>query len=51
MVNFPGAPNAGGPGSIHGQGTKIPRAASKGPVCRNEDKRSRVPQLRPGTAK
>ena len=51
MVNYPGAPNAGGPGSIHGQGTKIPRAASEDSVCHNEDQRSRAQRPRPGTAK
>ena len=58
-------PNAGGPGLIPAQGTrshmlqlrvsmlqlKIPHAASKDATCHNEDRRSRVPQLRPGTAK
>ena len=55
-------PSAGGPGSIPGQGTiyqmlqlrvrmlqlKIPHAATK---ILNQQRRSCVPQLRPGTAK
>ena len=49
---------AGGLGASPGQGTrshmrqlKILRAATKDPMCHSDDQRSRVPQLRPGTAK
>ena len=31
--------------------TKSPHAATKDPACHNEDQRSSVPQLSPGTAK
>ena len=51
-----GVPNAGGLGSILGQGTRFPHAAAKSshasikdPACHNEDQRSCM--LRPGTAK
>ena len=41
--DFPGGPvvktpsSAGGPGPISGQGTKIPRAATREPTCTNEE--------------
>ena len=58
-------PSAGGPGSIPGQGTwyhmpqlrvcvprlKILHAATKDYICRDEEERFQVPQLRPGAAK
>ena len=53
-----GAPRARGPGSTLGQGTRpdmlkprVPMPRLKDPACRSEDQRSRVQQLRPGTAK
>ena len=51
-------PDAGGPGSISGQGTRSPMPYLrvcmlqwKGPVCHNEDRRSCMLQLRPDVAK
>ena len=45
------APNAGGPGLISGQGTKIPHAATKDPVRHHGGQKSSVLQRRPGAAK
>ena len=44
-------PNAGGTGSVSGQGTRPHMLQLKDPTCHNEDKRPHVLQLRPGTAK
>lgn len=51
-------PIAEGLGSIPGRGSRIPHAstkslhtATKDPTCWNQDWRSHVPQIRPGTAK
>ena len=46
-----GIPNAVGPGSIPGQGTKSPMLQLKGPTCNNEDKRSYMLRLTPDTIK
>ena len=49
--------NAGGPGSVPGQGSHIPQLRvrvpqlKKNPACHGEDPRSCVLQLRPGAAK
>ena len=49
--------NAGGPGSVPGQGSQIPQLRvrmpqlKKNPACHGEDPRSCVLQLRPGAAK
>ena len=53
-------PNAGGSVSIPGQGTgshvlqlrvRMPQLKTEDPVCRNEDQRACVLQLRTGTVK
>ena len=44
------APNAGGPGSIPGQGTRSNMPQLKEPAHHNQDQGSHVPELRPGTA-
>ena len=43
-------PNAGGLGSIPGQGTRSHEPQLEDPSCLSEDQRSFVGQLRPGTA-
>ena len=51
VVETSNAPNAGGPGSILGQGTRFCLLQPKSPLATTQDQSSHVPQLRHGATK